>query len=362
VLLLTAFPAVGGPLPKLAALLAEGLREAGCQVVVEGWSAHTAGRERLGVKVSGRLADLVRVLRFVRTWRPDVVYVASTHNWPALLRDLPLVLCLPTSRPPLVLHLHGSRSDRLTLPGRRVFKTLSRALVRRCAAVLLLSTQEWREWHAFEPAGRYELVMNPFVPPPGASQRTSHDEGRPPVVLTVARLVPEKGIFDLLEAFALVRSRRPAVLRIAGAGPSAQDLRRRVGLLGLEACVQLPGYVVGPALDLVYRDAAIFALPSYFEGFPLSVMEAMAYGLPVVTTPIRGCADALRAGENAVFVPAGDPEALAGALSQLLDDPAARARMGAANAARVGDFAPRMVLPRYLDILRRAVAEAGIQA
>jgi glycosyltransferase involved in cell wall biosynthesis len=117
--------------------------------------------------------------------------------------------------------------------------------------------------------------------------------------------------------------------------------------------VDLLGYVSGDALDAAYRRAAVYALPTYFaEGFPLSVMEAMSYGLPVVTTPTRGCADWLVEGENAMFVPPHDPESLADTLERLLDDEPTRLAMGRANAAAVAEFAPSRVMPAYAHVLR----------
>ena len=129
--------------------------------------------------------------------------------------------------------------------------------------------------------------------------------------------------------------------------------------MGLDASVDLLGYVSGVDLDRAYRDATVFVLPSYAEGFTLAVMEAMSYGLPVVTTAIRGCADHLRPGENAVFVPTGDPEALAEQLTSLLADGPLRARMSAANVAKVAEFTPDAVVPRYADILRGVAATRG---
>jgi glycosyltransferase involved in cell wall biosynthesis len=86
-------------------------------------------------------------------------------------------------------------------------------------------------------------------------------------------------------------------------------------------------------------------------------MEAMGYGLPIVTTARRGCADILTAGEHALFVPPRDPQALAGAIDRLLDDDGLRERMGRANLEKVGDFAPERVVPRYAQILRQVVRE-----
>jgi glycosyltransferase involved in cell wall biosynthesis len=132
---------------------------------------------------------------------------------------------------------------------------------------------------------------------------------------------------------------------------------RHIDALELGDAVELRGYLSGGDLEQAYRHAELFVLPTYFaEGFPLSVMEAMGHGLPVITTPIRGCADYLTAEEHALFVPARDPAALAQAIERLLGDDALRARMARANVARVADFAPDRVVPRYAAILRRAAA------
>ena len=357
VLLLTAYPAIGGPLPKLAPLMVDGLRESGCDVLVEYWSAHRAGREAILGKVVGRAFDLSRVQRRVREWRPDVIYVATSHNWPALLRDVLLALSIPRTGPPVVLHFHGSECDKLGDPGQGIFTSMSAWLARRVATVLLLSTEELEAWRRFCPGARFELVANPFVPPSGAgrapremSRAGSHEQSS--TVLFVGRLVRDKGIFDLLDAFGIVRRSHACRLRIAGTGPAGPDVARRVALLGLSNDVDLLGYVSGDALDLVYRSADVVALPSYREGFPLVVMEAMAYGLPVVTTPIRGCLDHLIPGENALFAPPHDAEALSRRLLEALNDRALRRRMGDANLAKVQEFAPAAVVPRYAGILR----------
>jgi glycosyltransferase involved in cell wall biosynthesis len=360
VLILTAFPAIGGPLPKLAPLVADGLSRCGCEVALAGWSAHTAGHESLAVKVLGRSGDLRRAHRRIREWRPDVVYVATAHNRAGMLRDLPLALTTSRGRPPIVIHFHGSESARLKPGGRTLFDTASRTLVERCAAVLLLSREEQEEWRRFAPGTRFEVVLNPFVAPPAVerSETPRRDAGEA-ALFCVARLIREKGIFDLLDAFALVRRRVPCRLRVAGTGPEDAALRRRIGLMGLDDHVDVMGYVDGERLVHAYTSADAFVLPSYFaEGFPLSVMEAMGYGLPIVTTAIRGCADHLVEGENALFVPARDPETLAATLERLLRDDDLRQRMARGNQAKVAEFAPDKVVPEYARILSEVARQA----
>jgi glycosyltransferase involved in cell wall biosynthesis len=174
-------------------------------------------------------------------------------------------------------------------------------------------------------------------------------------MLFVGRLVRDKGVFELLDALSIVRRRHACSLVVAGLGPAEDDIRRRVAMMGLGDDVDLRGYVTGDDLDSAYREAALFVLPSYREGFPLVVMEAMDHGLPVVTTPIRGCADHLEPGVNALFAPPRDAESLADALLRLLADPASQARIGAANRLKVREFAPEVVMPRYVEILRSVV-------
>jgi glycosyltransferase involved in cell wall biosynthesis len=361
VLMLTAYPAIGGPLPKLAPLVAEGLRRCGCDVAIEGWSAHTADRERLAVKVLERTADLARVHRRIRGWKPEVIYVATAHNWPGLLRDLPLALTVRHGRPPLVLHLHGSECDRLGRPGQLLFTALSKLLVRRAASVMLLSTEELRVWRRTCPEVDFHVVVNPFIAPQVDHRPpTDHADSQPPTLLTIARLIAQKGVFDVLDALAIVRRRRPCRLILAGVGPAQERLARRIVELGLGDVVDLCGYVAGRRLEDIYRRADIFVLPTYFaEGFPLSIMEAMGHGLPIVTTRIRGSADQLTSGENALFVPARDPQALARAVETLLADDALREGMSWANVARAAQFAPEHVIPRYAEILRHDVSRHG---
>ena len=127
----------------------------------------------------------------------------------------------------------------------------------------------------------------------------------------MGRLIGEKGIFEALSAFARVSASRNCRLVIAGDGPATGELDARIGGLGLEQKVTLTGFLEGDALQSAYDAADLFLLPSYREGFPTAISEAMAAGLPVVTTRTRGMADRLVAEENALFVAPGDALGLA---------------------------------------------------
>jgi glycosyltransferase involved in cell wall biosynthesis len=161
------------------------------------------------------------------------------------------------------------------------------------------------------------------------SARPGDADGRP-VVLTVARLDPQKGLRDLVEAAALVER---AVFLIVGDGPERVALESQIEHRGLSERVRLLGFRSDIAELLAGCD--VFVLPSLFEGLPLSILEAMAAGKPVVATRIGGNADAVVDRETGLLVPVADPAALASAITTLLQSPSLRQRLGAAGRARV---------------------------
>jgi glycosyltransferase involved in cell wall biosynthesis len=186
--------------------------------------------------------------------------------------------------------------------------------------------------------------------------------GGAPVILFAGRLHQAKGVFDLLAAFGELAQRRPCRLVFAGDGPAGDALRSESERLGLRDRVTLLGYVTGAALGRLYASSTLLALPSYWEGFPTVVTEAMHFGLPVVTTPIRGMADHLADGVNALFVAPGDRRALADAIERLLVDEDLRSRIGEANRSKVQVFAPEAVARRYIRAVESVVCRQSTLA
>jgi glycosyltransferase involved in cell wall biosynthesis len=339
-----------GPVGMLADSLVRGLRSLGYHVDTELWGRHRQDEGPIR-KVAGRAVDLVRIRRRIRRDSYDLVFVNSTHDWRALERDLLLVL--PAARASrFVVLFHGSRSDLLVLPGHRLFKAATRSLAHRAAAVLLLSSEEVAQWRQFDPQGAFFQVTNAFGCDDAAETATprsagSSDSSDVPQVVYVGRLEREKGLYELLDAFASIRSDRPCHLTIAGHGPEAEGLRAYASELGVSADVEFTGYLYEQDIGRVYERADVFVLPTYREGMPTVLFEAMSHGLPIVTTPVRGAADHMVDGENVLFVPPKAPVPLAEAIVRLLDDDGLRARLGDNNLERVKDFAPREVAAIY---------------
>ncbi len=171
-------------------------------------------------------------------------------------------------------------------------------------------------------------------------------EGEPPVILNVARLVPQKDQATLVRAFAIVHARYRCRLLILGEGPERANLERLIAELGLGADASLPGFVTNPYAWM--RRARVFALSSAWEGLPVSLIEALAVGVPIVSTDCpAGPSEILLAGRLGNLVPVGDAQAFASALLEALQTPV----QISALKTRALDFSIEGLLPSYVRAL-----------
>jgi len=184
-----------------------------------------------------------------------------------------------------------------------------------------------------------------------------------PLIAIIGRLVREKGYFEFLEALAALRAECPAlgVLVIGDALSSDHDnsaaaIRARAAALGLAEAVRFVGLRNDVPRLLALSD--IFCLPSWREGMPRSIIEAMASGLPVVATRIRGCREEVVEGRTGLLVPVRDAHALAAALLTLARDDALRRGMGEAGRRRAREnYEEKTVIERQMSCLRRLMGE-----
>jgi len=351
--MLSARETAHGPLPKLVPLLAAALRRGGWDVDVLPWGRLLEGESRASKAVS-RSRDVVAARRAIRRHRSSVVIVHTGHDWSTLARDLVLVHAVGKRGRTIIVQFHGSQSPHLLEPGSRLFKRATAALLRSVDGIFVLSEEERIQWLAFRPGTNVHVVRNPM---PDLPPFPEVERAKPPTIICVSRLLAGKGVLDLVRAFAQVRDERDARLVFAGDGPDQPLVTALVRDLNLDGSVELAGHIDAAALARLYAEATVFALPTALpEGFPTAVLEAMAAGLPIVTTGARGPADHLRDGEHALFVPAGDPEAIAEALGRLLGDAGLRSRMADANRLKVLEFRPDAIAAEYRRAIESVVA------
>ena len=169
-----------------------------------------------------------------------------------------------------------------------------------------------------ERTGRQDNIRVLYNPCPTIANPQS-TKPRKKHILFAATLYKEKGYLDLIDAFALVHTKHPDwKLLIAGNG-SQEEGSSRVKSHSLDNSVVFLGWIKGEEKDDIFRTSSIFCLPSYAEGFPMAVLDAWAYGLPVVTTPVGGIPDIVVDGENGLLFNPGDVNTLAEKLNMLIE-------------------------------------------
>jgi glycosyltransferase involved in cell wall biosynthesis len=285
----------------------------------------------------------------------DVVHIHSALT-PAvtLARASLLAMAAKARRRPVILHAHGGLVPAWL--GSTIRRLAARVLLSPVDVVVPVATTMSAALEAVSP-GRTQLIPNGVDADRFATRARSD---RPvPTVLYAGLLTRRKGVLDLVDASTrLVAQGLDHRLVLVGGTPdegTAEERLVRAALAGLEH-VEVVGPRPASEMPRYYAGADVFCLPSWWEAMPLTVLEAMASGLPVVATSVGDVPAMVVAGETGAIVPPRDPTALAAALGELLGDPARRASVGEAGATRAGErFALSSTLGE-LDLLYRQVA------
>jgi glycosyltransferase involved in cell wall biosynthesis len=209
------------------------------------------------------------------------------------------------------------------------------------------------------------VVRNPLLPDPlvsGWHRNNGYKVGhRVLQATTVARLVEAKGLGFLLETIAKVRLVHPDVkFKVYGDGPMRQELLDHASSLGLDGGAIFAGPFNGrDELSGIMAETDIFVMSSILEGQPLGVVEAMAYGCPIVATMVGGIPELIRDGVNGLLCPPRDPDCLAEKIIALIEDPSMRERLGktARRSYEQGPFQPAAVSEHFVSVYRDTLRE-----
>lgn len=278
----------------------------------------------------GRISALRRTLRDAQ---PDLIISFLTK-----INVLTLVAAAGLRRPVIV----SERNNPTLQEIHPAWNLLLSWLYRRASAVVM---QTEASLSCLPRSGRARAMVIPN-PIPRLAARSSAVKP-PAAVVAVGRLVRQKGFDLLLDAFRRIADRHPGwSLEIWGEGPERQAIEAQVQALGLAPRIRLNGLSAAPASWM--SDAAVFVLPSRYEGFPNALGEAMAAGLPVAAFDCAfGPREMIQNEVDGLLVPHEDVGALAAALDRLMADPALRARLGTAAREGSARFAPEKILAQW---------------
>jgi len=149
------------------------------------------------------------------------------------------------------------------------------------------------------------------------------------IVLYTGRLDSRKGVVDLISSAKFVCENYPEVKFIlTGKGPNREYIQRRISNLNLKGNVTLVGYVSREEMLRLYQSSTMYVLPSYYEGLPTTLLEAMACGLPSIATNVDGSSEVISHGKNGLLVPPKCPKALSEGIQELLENKPKREDIG----------------------------------
>lgn len=232
---------------------------------------------------------------------------------------------------PVILHVHGGEFLEFFRGCSRWQQALVRSTLEDTERVIVLSSI-WRERIGeISQHLRIAVLPNPVAVPAEPVVR----DGREFRILFLGRLERAKGVFELIESFArLRREHANAMLTLGGDGDFAA-VRQRLAELDIADSVELPGWVVGATKEALLRSADAFVLPSHAEGLPVSMLEAMAYGIPVVVSRVGSVPEVVADGKQGLLTDVGDVQGVLAALRKLAASPEERIRLGQAGRALV---------------------------
>ena len=248
----------------------------------------------------------------------------------------------------VVYHVHGAEF-RLFAEShpKAVAKTL-----RRCDCIVALG-DAWKQWFEQTFSHPNVQVIKNIVPLP--SYNPKRPKGRPFTMLYLGRIGQRKGFFDLIDVLAEIKAESGCKVQLLFGGDG--EVEKALELIhekGLDDCAHFQGWVSGAQKADLLNAADAYVLPSYNEGLPISILEAMSYRLPVVSTAVGSIPEIVKPGENGFVITPGDKAALKRSLLALIADLDLCQRMGARSYELVQDNLPSHV-EHQLEALYRSL-------
>jgi glycosyltransferase involved in cell wall biosynthesis len=289
--------------------------------------------------------------------RPKIIYLPIAQERLAFLRDCLFLIPARVLRKRLVIHLHAGCFGSFYRTASPSMRRIIRYALGRTDRAIVLGSSLLDVFEGLIPRHRVRTVPN------GISDCFKHyayraANGHRSTVLFLSTLVKEKGALDVLEALPRIAERVPDVQAIfAGEWYRPEDRKaaqEKVLSLGLASHVKFVGPVMPPFKYDLLGQADVFVLPSYNEGQPYAVLEAMSAGLPVISSSVGCIPETVIDGENGFILPPGSKETFADKVALLLNSEQLRKKMGEASRQR---FLENYTFDRFADGMNRVFRE-----
>lgn len=288
--------------------------------------------------ISRLIRVIIRITQFFILLIKDksirIIHINTAYDQRSLLRDTLFVIVSRLFRKKIIIQIH----QRIEPTNNIIIDTITKYVFRLCNKVLVFSKESKKNIETVVPMEKIEIFPNPvivndFEDLDKTYKKTLSIPEEAEIVLFLSRLIKEKGVHDLIESIPEVIRRYENVYFVfAGEGPDRPQMEMMCKMKGIEKQVRFTGHI--PYKDVVraFSIADIFVLPTYFpEGMPMAILQALAAGLPIISTPISSIPDIVTDGINGFLVEPHASDQLAEKILLLLCKKELRKRMGEEN-------------------------------
>ncbi|MEH1921466.1 MAG: glycosyltransferase family 4 protein [Nostoc sp.] len=305
----------------------------------------------IAIKVMVFLKAIWRFVWLLLREEVDIIQLEISQRGSVLRQGIMIFLAWIFHKP-IILHAHGSQFHVFYTDLPKWLQNLLSWLFCKCQRLIVLS-ESWKTFYIENLGLKTEQVVvfyNPVKVPDEVPQRSVSNQVN---LLFLGRIGQRKGAFDLIKAFSLLPLEDQTRLTLIMAGDGeVEQAGNLVKTLNLENYIKLPGWIGSRERDILLTQADIFVLPSYNEGLPLSMLEAMAWELPVIVTPVGGIPEIVTQSENGLIVSPGNIEELSNAIKSLIENEALRLSLGTKARTSVFPLDIKNHWVSFLDLYR----------
>ncbi|WP_238845664.1 glycosyltransferase family 4 protein [Nostoc edaphicum] len=281
----------------------------------------------------------------------DIVQLEISQRG-SVLRQAIMALLAWVFHKPIILHAHGSQFHVFYAELAKWIQQLLRWVFCKCQRLVVLS-ESWKTFYIENLGLKPEQVVVFYNPVKIPAEVPLRSVSKKVNLLFLGRIGQRKGAFDLIKAFSLLPTeyKTKSSMIMAGDG-DIEQARNLVTTLNLENYIKLPGWIGSDERDILLTEADVFVLPSYNEGLPLAMLEAMAWELPVIVTPVGGIPEIVTQSDNGLIVDPGNVEQLSDAVKSLIENESLRLSLGSKARTSVFDLDIKNHWVSFLNLYR----------
>jgi glycosyltransferase involved in cell wall biosynthesis len=313
---------------KICMVIQDSMVKGGIAAVVSGYRGSNLENEYKMIYVEsykdgGKLTKLIKVINglihFIKVLlvdKPELVHIHSSFG-PSFYRKMFFIYLATWAQTPIINHIHGADFENFYLNASKKKRDLIEKIYNKCTMLIALSDQ-WKEnLKEIVPIDKIAVIENYSVLHKDVvldrANRSLKNQ-----ILFLGEIGRRKGCYDIPKVVSKVADVIPDVKFVIGGSGEIDKITKKLKEYRVDKNVTFTGWVRGKDKETVLRESDIFFLPSYNEGMPMSILDAMGYGLPIVSTNVGGIPNIVHNGKNGFVCNAGDIEAFSKGIINIL--------------------------------------------